>query len=376
MGANGTGPLRVGIVGCGWVSEICHLPALRDLPQATAVAVTDVDRTRAERLAARFQVQRCHADYRALLDDPSVEAVAVCVPSGSHLEVASTALEAGKHVLLEKPLMANLDQCDHLIERAARSPKKVLVGFNMRHHDLVRRARDIIARGALDPIQSMSTVFTSDTVHKADVSPWRKRRQLGGGALIEQAIHHFDLWRFLLQSEAVQVFATSAARDWEDETATVTARMANGVLAASMFSESTSNNNEVDVCGRKGRLHFSSYCFDGLEVYGIKDSPGDLRTRLQRIGRVIRELPRGLQNMRHGGEFMSTFRAQWRHFADCIRTDAPLACSLEDGRRTLQLLLAIVQSASLGQPVTVAEAPRTITDVAAQNAGAWNVGAR
>ena len=365
MSAEHTEPLRVGVIGCGWVSDVCHLPALRDISEATVVAMADVDRQRADQLATRFHVQQAYTDYRALLDDRRVEAIAVCVPSSSHLEVTLAALDAGKHVLLEKPLTANLDQCDRLIARAAQCAKKVLVGFNMRYHGLVRRAREIIARGTLDPIQSMWTVFTSDTVHKPNVPEWRKRRRLGGGALIEQAIHHFDLWRFLLQTEVVQVFATSASRQWEDETAAVTARLANGVVAASMFSEASSNNNELEVCGRNGRLHLTAYCFDGLELYSVADSPGALRTRLQKIGQTLSELPRGIIKMRQGGEFMSSYRDQWRHFADCIRNDTALACPLEDGRRTLQVLLAIVQSTSSGQPVTVADASPAITDIAA-----------
>src|SRR6185436_2786222 len=158
MPDDGAEPLRVGLVGCGWVSEVCHLPALRDIREAEVVAVADLDRERAERMAGQYGIARRHTDYRALLDDPRVEAVAVCVPSRSHLEVALAALDAGKHLFIEKPLTADLDDCDRLVERASRSPVKAMVGFNMRWHRLVRQARDLIAGGALDPIQSMWTV--------------------------------------------------------------------------------------------------------------------------------------------------------------------------------------------------------------------------
>jgi myo-inositol 2-dehydrogenase/D-chiro-inositol 1-dehydrogenase len=325
------------------------------------VALADVDRGCLDRLGDRYGIERRYGDFRALIDDPQVEAVAVCVPPRSHLEVGLAALDADKHVFLEKPLTADLDECDRLLERARRSSKKVLVGFNMRWHRLVCQMRDTIASGKLDPIQSMWTVFTSDTVHKPHVSEWRKRRELGGGALIEQAVHHFDLWRFLLRSEVEQVFATSASLDWDDETAAVSARMTNGVVVSSLFSEASSNNNEVEVVGRQGRLHLTCYCFDGLEFYSIADAPGALRTRLRSMSLSLRELPRGLRKILQGGEFMSAYRDMWRHFADAIRNDAPVGCSLEDARCTLQVLLAVVESTSRGVPVEVARAARTIT---------------
>src|SRR5262245_40766942 len=92
----GTGPLRIGLVGGGWVSEVCHLPALRDVREATVVAVADVDRERVDRMASRYGIERRYFDHRALVDDPQVEAVAVCVPSRAHLEVALAAIDAGK----------------------------------------------------------------------------------------------------------------------------------------------------------------------------------------------------------------------------------------------------------------------------------------
>ena len=363
MPRNGIEPLRVGLVGCGWVAEVCHLPAFGDIREAKVVAVADMDRDRAERMASRYGIARCYGDFRALLDDPQVEAVAVCVPSRSHFEVGMAAIDAGKHLFLEKPLTANLDECDRLIERASGVSTKAMVGFSMRWHRLVRQARRIITSGELDPIHSMRTVFTSDAVFHPNVPEWKKKRALGGGALIDQAIHHFDLWRFLLQTEVEQVFATSATGQWEDETASVAARMANGVIVSSMFSAASSNDNEVEVCGRGGRLRLSAYRFDGLEFFATSDSPGSARARLRKAALTLRELRHGIAGLRRGGEFMSAYRNMWQHYAHAIRNDAPVECPLPDARRTLQLLLAIVESSSRGQPVAVAEASRTITPI-------------
>jgi myo-inositol 2-dehydrogenase/D-chiro-inositol 1-dehydrogenase len=355
--------IKLGLIGCGWVTEARHLPALHSVPGAEVVALADIDPVRLKRVADRFHVKHRYRDFRVLLDNPAVEAIAVCVPARFHVEVALAALDSGKHLFIEKPLALCLDESDRLIERAAQSPGKVMLGFNLRWHRLVRQAREIIQRRTLGPLALIRTVWTSGVRQHRNVSEWRKRREQGGGVLVEIAVHHFDLWRFLLESEADEVFATSRSEQWDDETATVTARMANGVLAASAFSHSTSESNEIEIYGQVGRLLISCSRFDGLEYFPFSSLPGDIGTRLRRIAHTLKELPQGLVNLSRGGDFVASYRAEWRHFIDSVQQDRLVECTLEDGRRAIQMVLAAVESASLGQPVKVAQAPRKITPI-------------
>lgn len=352
--------VKVGLIGSGRVTATRHIPALQRLPNAEVIALADTDPVRLQHVADRFRIPHRYSDVRALLENQVVDVVGVCVPVLFHAEVASAAIEAGKHVFIEKPLTLTLTEADCLIERARRSSAKVMVGFNLRWHRLVRQARDVIQRGGLGSPTLMRTVLTS---YHEDAPEWRKQRELGGGVLFEQAVHHFDLWRFLLQSEVEEVFATSHSGQWEDEAATVTARMANGVLVASVFSECTSESHEVEVYSRAGCLQVACYHFDGLEYSSQAGRPDDVQTRLRRIAHTLRELPRGLWGIRRGGDFVASYQAEWRHFIDAIRQDTRVECTLEDGRHALQVVLAALASASLGQPVTVARAPRQVTPV-------------
>lgn len=357
-------PIKLGLIGCGWVAENLHLPALQDLPDATVVAVADINTDRLKQVADRFHIKHRYTDFLTLLDGPGIDAIAVCVPAEFHVEVALAALDAGKHVLIEKPLALCLDESDRLIERAALSSSKVLLGFNMRWHRLVRQAQGIIERGTLGSLRSIRTVITGGPRHRGSVPGWTKKRELGGGVLFDQAVHHFDLWRFLLHSEVEEVFATTVSKQSDDETSAVTARMTNGVLAASIFLKGSSNNNEVEIYGQSGHLHLSCYRFDGLEFFSMASASGDARTRLRKMIHGLKELPRGLMNIRHGGEFMASYRVEWRHFIDAIRHDTAMGCTLGDGRRALQVVLAAAESASSGKPVKVAQAPRKITAIA------------
>lgn len=350
-------PVRVGLIGCGRVTQERHLPALKSLSSAAVVAVADVDANRLERVADRFQIAQRTTDFRTLVEDPEIDAVAVCVPAQRHVEVALVALDAGKHLLIEKPLALDLDECDLLIEKAAKSTSKVTVGFNLRWHRLLREAREMIRRGDLGELELIRTTLTS---HHEKVPDWRKRREQGGGALNEMAVHHFDLWRFLLESEVDEVFATSRSGDWDDETVTVTARLANGALATSLVSQCTSSNNEIEIHGKRGRLRIDCYQFDGLEFSSTSSAPGDIRARAKKIAQTLTELPNAAMGLRQGGDYVATYRTEWRHFIDSIQQDTPVECTLEDGRRVTQIMLASLESASRAQPVKVAHAQRRI----------------
>lgn len=344
--------VRLGLIGCGRVAEERHLPILARVPGIQVIAATDVDAERLGRIARRFEIAHAHADYRALLDRTDVDAVAILAPTQFHAEIGCAALDAGKHLFIEKPLATSLRECDELIAHAARARVKTMVGFNMRSHRLVRRAREMIQNGRLGTIKAIKSSFT----HWRPTPPsWKRKRASGGGVVINEAIHHFDLWRFFLQCEIVQVFAVSQpSNQYEDETTIITARMANGALATGVFSLMTSQNNEIEFFGAAGRAYLSLYRFDGLEYFSNQTLPGDVSDRLRKIAAGVQEIPGLLPTFRHGGDFLASYDLAWRHFVDCIRQDRSPECTFEDGKRTVQVALAAIASIEAGRPVEIA----------------------
>jgi myo-inositol 2-dehydrogenase / D-chiro-inositol 1-dehydrogenase len=352
--------LKVGVIGCGRVTAFRHLPALSRLEDAEVVALADSDAGCLKHVADRFHVPNRFPDLRTLLDTATVDIIAVCVPVQSHAGIALAALDAGKHVFIEKPLTVTLEEADLVHERAKQVNRKVLVGFNFRWHRLILQARALLRRGAVGQVETIRTVFAS--AHDAP-SAWQMHRASGGGALFDQAVHVFDLWRFLLESEVEEVFATSRSGPWDDETVTVTARFTNGVLATATCTERTGENNEVEVYGRRGRLQVSCYRFDGLEYFPQGSIPGNGRGRIEAFLRTMKELPGSLPRLRHGGDVLASYHAQWRHFLGAIRDDRPLDCTVADGRRALEVVFAAMASASSRRPVMVAQAPHQVTPI-------------
>ena len=361
--------LKVGVIGCGRVAQARHLPALQSLRHAEVFAVADTDPEQLRIVAENFGIKNRHEDYTALLSDPAIDAVGILVPAMYHVQVAMAALDAGKHVLLEKPLAVSLDEVERLLARAARSPVKAMVGFNLRWHRLVLRAREMIEGGTVGPPHLMMATSTSGAWFHQDAPEWRRRRELGGGVLFEHACHYFDLGRFLLGSEVEEVFAISQSDEGSDAVATVTARMANGVVVACGFSDSTSQVHEIQIYGPTGHIDLSLSRFDGLRLVPRSRLQGDARMRLDEAGHFLGEFPQAVLSATQGPDYDRSFVAQWRHFVNSVKEDSEVGCTLEDGEIALRVALAVIKSASVGEPVRVSEAPQGITPLREPVAG-------
>jgi predicted dehydrogenase len=190
-------------------------------------------------------------------------------------------------------------------------PFHIMLGFNTRWHRLAQQARLLVRQGILGPLEMVRSVLTS--CHK-DLPEWRKRRFSGGGVLLEMAMHHFDLWRYLLGGEVAEISAHSRSGTWEDESATVAARFRCGALASATFAECTSQNNCMEIYGREGSLSLSFYRFDGIEASVTSDIPGNIQARIRSLRQFVTELPRAISTLREGGEWAQTYVQEWQHF--------------------------------------------------------------
>jgi predicted dehydrogenase len=341
------------------VCEFKHLPALGRVPGAAVVAVVDRDPARAARVADKFAITQRFSDVRALLDAGPPDIVGVLTPPGDHAHVALAALDAGCYVLVEKPVALSLDDADALVAAERRHPGRAVMGLHMRWHRLIQRADAAIRAGAVGTPESIRGVWSSPRRDEG-IPDWKRRRRTGGGALVEIGVHVFDLWRFLSRAEVTEVFATSRHGARDDESAAVTATLENGMIASASLSERSSHDLEIHVAGDRGRIRISGQRFDGFEQYAVHETDGALGPRLRHLASSIGELPGGLARMRRLGDYGDSYRAEWQHMVDVARGAAAPACTLEDGRTVLGVVLAAAASADRKVPVAVAAAPREL----------------
>lgn len=199
-------PVRFAIVGGGVMSDN-HARALAAAPDAELVAVADYPRERGGRpgrgaaLAQKYGVSRYSADYRQLLDDPAVEALIVVLPNALHAEVALQAVDAGKHVVIEKPLCLLLDDADRLIARAAE--RGVIVGYaeELPYCPRFLRARELVDKGAIGELFYVKQV----EAHSGPYSDWFFDPMMaGGGALMDMGCHSIEYARWMFGKRPVR----------------------------------------------------------------------------------------------------------------------------------------------------------------------------
>src|SRR5438132_832817 len=172
----------LGIIGCGRAAEQLHLPALRFVPEIKVAALADVDLSRVEAAARQFPNARRYSEPAQLLADSELNSVAICTPPQTHAELALAALAADKHVLVEKPLAVTIADGERMLHGAEMSNKIAAIGFNLRCHRLVRRAREVIASGALGGIHQMITMWGSQMQNDLKMPAWRGVDASEGGA--------------------------------------------------------------------------------------------------------------------------------------------------------------------------------------------------
>lgn len=333
--------VKLGLLGCGGITETVHLPVLKNLPDINVAAIALGDPVRRGRIARQFRIPHEHSDAAGLLDDKSIDAVGIWGLPGEQVATVTAALSVGKHVFIEKPTFLDLSLCDRLRDHATRCGKTVMFGFPRRWTRAARRAREMILRGELGSVTTVRTVSSSAALEARSHPEW-EANHFRVGILFEFGVHHFDLLHFLFGSELGEIHALTGR---DQSSATVTARIADNVLASCVFSEKTSGNDEVEIYGDAGRLRISPYRFDGTEYFPAASLPGDAQTRARHLVQTIKELPGGLLRARQGGDFLASYRSMWRHFADCVRRGTQPECTMEDGKKALRAVLAAMDSA-------------------------------
>jgi predicted dehydrogenase len=202
--------LRVALIGAGWVADF-HARAVIEHPGAELVAAANWREPSLAELAERHGIPRTTTDWRELVADPAVDAAVISTPNGLHAPQAVAFLEAGKHVLVEKPMARNLEEADAMLAAAAGSGARLMVAHCWRFHDDVLALRARVAAGELGEV-----VKTRGYGVHANWGPsgWFTDPELaGGGALVDMGVHAIDTTRFLLGDPLpTRVAATVATR--------------------------------------------------------------------------------------------------------------------------------------------------------------------
>lgn len=347
--------IGVGVIGCGVIAYWSHLRSLRRLPGARLVAAVDPDPAARER-AARLTGCETHADAAELLARPDVDAVVISAPTPLHAELGVAAAEAGKPFYLEKPAACDRAEAERLRAAVDRAGVSVAVGFNRRFHPLCIQARELIRSGALGRVRAVLGTF-NEPLAASEAPSWKGKRRTGGGALLDLGSHHFDLVAWLLSDFLLEVEAGVSSRRTEDDEAWTRAATAGGVPVQSYFSFRAGRADWIEVLGESGTLRIDRHR-SALDLrvarrfgYGLRAAgvPATRETLALRARRLVRP------------SYDPSYRAALAAFVTRLRGGSADLATLDDGLRSLDVVLAAEESSRAGRPVgieTTASSPQ------------------
>lgn len=337
-------PLRAAIIGTGAIAD-AHAAALAATPDGELVAVVDRDRAHAERFADRWSVPRVDDSLADLLDRGGVDVLHVCTPPGVHAEQAIAALDAGLHVVCEKPAALSLDELDAMTEAAARADRRLAVVFQQRTGSAAAHVRGLLASGVLGRplVATCNTLWYRDPAYFA--VPWRgKWATEGGGPTLGLAIHQIDLLAWLLgdwTSVRGQLWRLDRETQMEDvSTAVVT--FEGGVVASVVTSAlSPRQTSSIRIDTELATITVDHLYGHAHEHWRITAAP-DVAPEVE----ASWALPEVEEGSGHDPLVRDIYAA--------LRSGAPLPPTATDVARSFEIVTAIYSAATSGDPVTPA----------------------
>jgi predicted dehydrogenase len=306
------------------------IPGAQESPDVDLVAVASRDRARAEEYARTWGIERAYGSYEELLADPEVEAVYVSLPNTLHCEWSRRALEAGKHVLCEKPLSRHPDEVEKAFDAADRAGRLLSEAFMYRHNPQTARLRQLIDDGAVGEVRLVRSAFSYSLYDRENI---RLRADLEGGALMDIGCYCVSGARLAAGGEPESVFA----RAWYGDTGTDwvftgSLRFPGDILAVFDCATALPDRDELEVIGSDGSLFVDDpwHCLEPV-------------IELRRDGKVERiELDR-----------VSSYRLELENVSAAIRGEEELLLGREDALAQAYALEALHRSAQTGEAVSV-----------------------
>ena len=334
-------PLRIGVIGAGRIGALHAELLAHEVAGAELVAVYDPVDERAGELAARLAVERT-ADAGELIGDPGVDAIAVCSSTDTHAALIEAAADAGKPIFCEKPVSLDLRAVEHLNSLVDGAGLVLQVGFNRRFDPSHASVRAAVADGSVGEPHLLRITSRDPEPPPADYV------RVSGGLFLDMTAHDFDLARFVVGSEVVEVFARGAAR--------IDPRLARGDDIDTALISLVHEDGCMTAIDNSRR---ALYGYDQrVEVFG---SAGMARSenQPQHSGMLFTEAGEGAPALKSFflDRYRESYRRGWLAFVAAVATGAPTAVGGEDARRALLIGLAAKRSLAEGRTVRVEEIP-------------------
>jgi len=324
-------PIRFGIAGFGNFAARAIAPAIREVKGARLVAVQNRSAARARANATAAGVPLGFATVEEMVRHPEVDAIFIVSANAAHCPETIAAAEAGKHVIVEKPMALSVAEAESMITACRRNGVRLMVGHMIRLSPLALRIRDVVKSGILGPVRSARAEFIYDA--RLSRRSWLYDRRLaGGGPVFDVGVHCIDTLRFVLDDEVVHTAGAldpSPTQEQTEGTAHLALRFSRGAVASVICSyRSPIRRRFLEIIGDEGVLSAADF------------TAGDITGRLElALGRDEGEIERRSETI----AVPNLYAAEISRFCDAILKGIPLELSGENGlanQRILEVAMA------------------------------------
>ena len=332
--------LRFGVIGAGRIGKIHAENLATRIPGVEVVAIADIDLKSAQDLAQRLHIPAALTDYHAILSDPSIDAVAICSSTDTHARIVIEAAAAGKHIFCEKPIDHDLAKIDAALEAVQKAQVKLQIGFNRRFDANFRKVRQMVAEGKVGKTHILR--ITSRDPAPPPVSYVK----VSGGMFLDMTIHDFDMARYLIGSEVVEVYVAAGVmvdpgigEAGDVDTAVITLRFENGTIGTIDNSRQAvyGYDQRVEVFGSGGMVSTLNNLPDS-HTYSTSDGVHSAKPLYFFLER-----------------YMDSFITEMKEFAQCIQEDKTPPVTGIDGRIPVLMGMAAKRSYLEHRPVLLSE---------------------
>jgi len=344
-----------GVIGCGGIADRRTIPGMMEAENVKLVAVMDIDAAAVDRVASKYGVDKKYYTPEDLLADPEVQAVYIATPVYLHRDQAVAAAQAGKHILVEKPLALNLEQGQDIVAAARDHKVKITEGYMMKFQRLHQKAKTMVEEGAIGRVvfaRAQLSCWYPDIP-----GAWRQAPELGGGgALMDMATHCYDLLCWLIGGEVKDVSALADTLTFKypvDDSSTTLLKFdngAHGVVDCFFNVPDAAGQDRLELYGNKGSIQAEgtigqvaggkmvAYLSDEAREYDPQQSKTSLDVN-------VREITAEPKNM---------YASEVEYLSDCIEHDRePEINSASEGLKVLKVALAAYESARTGRRVAL-----------------------
>lgn len=337
--------LKVAVLGCGTIARVRHLLEYDNNKEVEITAVCDIVEERAEEMAKLYGA-KAYTDYRDVLANKEIDVISICLPNYLHASVTIASLNAGKHVLCEKPMATSKEEAEAMIAAGKLNDKKLMIAHNQRFVASHQKAKEIIESGKLGKLYSFSTTFGHPgpeewSIDGAESWFFDKERAFIG-AMGDLGVHKADLMRYLLGefSEVGAFIETNAKQNTEvDDNAVCILRTESGIIGTltASWAYVTGGDNSTIIYGENGTLRL-----EADPVYSLIEEYRD--------GTIINHQLEKIQTNEEGGQSNSSIID---YFVTSILENSEPPIPGEEGMKSLEIILAAIESQETRQIVSI-----------------------